>query len=195
MKISFGVRQLRSLLLVAVLVSPAVLAAAPAPAERPAQWAVPVDTARNLYRITPELYRSAQIEAADVARLKSLGIKTVISLRAFHSDHELLKDSGIRHQRIRVLTWKISDDDVVTALRAIRAAEKEGPVLLHCQHGADRTGLVSAMYRVLFQNWTREEALEELREGNYGYHSLWKNIPEYLAKVDIEAIRRRVEAE
>lgn len=195
MKRSLTVRQFFSLLFVAMLVSPVVLAAGPASAERPALWAAPVDPARNLYRITPKLYRSAQIEAKDVTLLKSLGIKTVISLRAFHSDDELLANSGIQHKRIPVLTWKITDDDVVIALRAIRSAEKDGPALLHCQHGADRTGLISAMYRVLYQNWTREQALEELQEGNYGYHEMWKNIPEYLAAVDIEAIRRRVEVE
>lgn len=195
MKRSFTVRQLLSLLFVVMLVSPAVLVAAPASPERPAQWAAPVDPSRNLYRITPKLYRSAQIEAKDVTLLQSLGIKTVISLRAFHSDDELLANSGLQHQRIPVLTWKITDDDIVIALRAIRSAEKDGPVLLHCQHGADRTGLVSAMYRVLYQNWTREQALEELRDGNYGYHEMWKNIPEYLVKVDIDAIRRRVDVE
>ena len=68
-----------------------------------------------------------------------------------------------------------------------------GPVLMHCKHGADRTGLVSAMYRILYQNWTREQALDELVNGGYGYHSLWKNIPEYLKKVDIEAVRQKVE--
>jgi protein tyrosine/serine phosphatase len=195
MKRSLTMRQILSVVLVAMLILPAPMVAASVSAERSAQWAVPVDTARNLYRITPQLYRSAQIEAKDVALLQSIGIKTVVSLRAFHSDHKLLANSGIRHRRIKVLTWKISDDDIVTALRTIRAAEKEGPVLLHCQHGADRTGLVSAMYRMLYQNWTREQALEELREGNYGYHSMWKNIPEYLDAVDVETIRRRVEAE
>jgi len=83
---------------------------------------------------------------------------------------------------------------VVASLRAIKAAASDGPVLLHCQHGADRTGLVSAMYRLLYQNWTREQALDELLNGDYGYHALWKNIPEYLRTVDLEAIRKRVDA-
>ena len=36
---------------------------------------------------------------------------------------------------------------------------ENGPFLIHCQHGADRTGLMSAMYRILEQGWTPEDAL------------------------------------
>jgi protein tyrosine/serine phosphatase len=160
---------------------------------RPANWAEPVAAAQNLFRVTPVFYRSAQLQNSDVARLQALGIKTVISLRSFHSDEDLFKNSGIKLQRIGINTWDINDANVVKALRAVKAAEKEGPLLLHCMHGADRTGLVTAMYRILFQDWTKEQALEELTKGGYGYHSMWKNIPEYLQKVDIEKIRKGVE--
>lgn len=189
--------RLRYTLLLAILVSFApipALSATPEPSTRPSHWATPIDKASNLYRITPQLYRSAQIDKKDIALLQSLGIKTVVSLRALHSDRKLFKNSGIRMGRIKVIIWKINDDHVVRALRAIRVAEKDGAVLLHCQHGADRTGLVSAMYRILYQNWTREQALDELLNGGFGYHSLWKNIPEYLKKVDVETVRQRVEA-
>ena len=182
-------------LILGMLATPAVAADAVAQGARPAAWATPVDPAFNLYRITPTFYRSRQIEAQDVTELKQQGIRNVVSLRAFHSDRDVLKGSGIGHTRIKVLTWNIGDDDVVKALRAIRRAEKEGPVLLHCQHGADRTGLVSAMYRMVFQGWTREQALEELQSGDFGYHTLWKNIPDYLRNVDVESIRRRVTAD
>lgn len=183
-------------LLVAFLMTVAagmVLGTEEADGRRP-EWAVPVDKAQNLYRIAPDLYRSAQLDEAALPLLKSLGIKTVVSLRAFHSDRRLLSGSGIRMVRVKILTWNIGDDDVVAALRAIRAGANDGAVLLHCQHGADRTGLVSAMYRLLYQNWTREQALDELVNGDYGYHALWKNIPEYLRTVDLETIRKRVDA-
>lgn len=163
---------------------------------RPAQWATPVSgTAPNLFRITPTFYRSAQLSKSDIPELKALGIKNVVGLRAFHSDEELLKGSGIKTHRVKIYTWAISDDNVVAALKAIRAAEKEGPVLLHCQHGADRTGLISAVYRVIYQGWSKEQALDELEHGGYGYHAVWKNIPPYLMALDVENIRRRVEAE
>jgi protein tyrosine phosphatase (PTP) superfamily phosphohydrolase (DUF442 family) len=40
---------------------------------------------------------------------------------------------------------KINDRFVVVAMRTIAHAEK--PILIHCQHGSDHTGVVTAMYR------------------------------------------------
>ena len=160
---------------------------------RPDQWATPLHGAPNLFQVSATLFRSAQLGAADVAELKSLGIKNVVGLRAFHTDKGWLKDSGIKARRVPINTWAVNDANVVAALREIRAAEQEGPVLLHCWHGADRTGLVSAMYRVVFQHWSREQALDELQHGGFGYHVMWKNIPKYLQQVDIDSIRRQVE--
>lgn len=159
---------------------------------RSPDWAAPVAEARNLFRVHQDFYRSAQLDSKDLALLQSLGIKTVVSLRSFHSDTSIFKNSSIKLQRIGINTWSINDTNVISALRAIKAAEKDGPVLLHCMHGADRTGLVTAMYRILYQAWTKEKAMEELMKGGYGYHSMWKNIPEYLKKVNIEKIREGV---
>jgi protein tyrosine/serine phosphatase len=76
-------------------------------------------------------------------------------------------------------------------LRAIAQAEK--PILIHCWHGSDRTGVVAAMYRMVFQNWPREQAIDEFVNGGFGYHaSFYPNIERYLKRVDIEAIRRQV---
>ena len=162
-------------------------------AARKPEWAAPVQASANLFSITPSLYRSAQLAPKDVALVKSLGIQTVVSLRNFHDDQALLRGSGVKIKRIGINTWSVGDKQVIAALKAIKEAEKDGPVLLHCLHGADRTGLVSAMYRMLYQGWSKDEALQELTQGGYGYHSMWKNIPTYINKVDIEKIRHAVE--
>ena len=163
-------------------------------ARRP-EWATPVGKSANLFQVTPTLFRSAQLGRDDVAELKALGIKNVVGLRAFHSDEDWLRESGIKASRVKIYTWAVDDDNIVAALKAIRTAEKEGPVLLHCWHGADRTGLVSAMYRLLYQGWSKAQALDELLNGGYGYHAMWKNIPAYLRDVDVEKIRHRVDGQ
>jgi protein tyrosine phosphatase (PTP) superfamily phosphohydrolase (DUF442 family) len=185
----------RSLLVLLCVLAPLVQAQTQTQTQTPrkSEWAAPVEQSANLFRITPSLYRSAQFAPKDLALLKSLGIRTVVSLRNFHDDDGLLRGSGVKIQRVGINTWSVGDKQVIAALKSIKAAEKDGPVLLHCLHGADRTGLVSAMYRILYQDWTKDQALQELTEGGYGYHALWKNIPVYLHDVDIEKIRSAVE--
>jgi len=163
------------------------------PAERNPDWATPLPHVSNLHQVTPALYRSARLDSVDVAQLQALGVKTVISLRSFHSDTEVLEGSGIRTVRIPINTWAIRDRHVIEAMRSIRAAEQEGPVLLHCLHGADRTGMMIAMYRMLYQDWPRDKAIDELKNGGYGYHAVWKNIERYLSRVNVEDIRARID--
>lgn len=168
--------------------------AAEAPERNPA-WAVLVNKDMNLHRVTPTFYRCEQFKKSEVPELEKLGIKTAVNLRNFHSDDDELKGSEIQPVRVRINTWAIGDKHVVASLAAIRRAEKIGPVVLHCQHGADRTGLVTAMYRIIYQGWTKDAALDELRDGGYGYHSIWKNIPKYIQKVDTKKIARAVDRE
>ena len=161
----------------------------------PTAWAAPLalEGAPNLHRVTANFYRSAQPLKAGVPALEQqVGIKTVVSLRAFNSDERVLAGSGIRLVSIPIYTWRIKRVDVVRALAEIEVARKIGPVLLHCQHGADRTGLVSALYRMLHDGWTREAALDEMRNGQFGYHAVWGNIPKFIETVDVEALRRDV---
>lgn len=163
---------------------------------RPADWAVPVklNGVPNLHRVAPTLYRSAQPTDTGMQNLrKELGIKTVINLRAFHNDRDESKGTGLLNEELSVNAWSIEDEDVVRVLRILQD-ESKGPFLIHCQHGADRTGVMCAMYRMTVQNWPREKAIAELQNGGYGFHPIWKNIIRYLEKVDVEKIRRAVKA-
>lgn len=163
-------------------------------AERPAEWAQPISLsgAPNLHQITPNIFRSAQPSSLGMRNLEKRGIRTVISLRNNHDDTELLSGTRLRAIQVPVNTWDIRDEQVVATLQALKHTEN-GPFLLHCQHGADRTGLISAMYRIVVQGWDKKQALEELTAGGLGYHAMWTNIPRYIKNVDIERIRRLVD--
>jgi protein tyrosine/serine phosphatase len=183
---------LMAVALVAICFSPVSAVAADA-AARPPQWAAPLslEGAPNLHRIDDSLYRSAQPTKEGMKNLEKLGIKTVINLRAFHSDKGNIEGTGLLNDELSVKTWHIEDEDVVRVLRIIRKKEN-GPFLIHCQHGADRTGVMSAMYRIVVQGWSKEDAIREMIEGGYGFHPVWKNIIAYIRNVDVEKIRREV---
>lgn len=196
-------RGLPALLLAASLL--AACAVAPvAPGPRPATWATPAATVPelpNLHRVNATLYRSAQPDATGFARLVTgeplfagdAPVRTVVSLRAFHRDPPI-PGRGVRQERIAIHTWHVTDDEVVRFLR-IATTPRLQPVLVHCQHGADRTGLLVAVYRMAYEGWTREQARAEMTDGGFGYHPVWQNLLRYLDTVDVEALKARVARE
>jgi len=185
-------KRIASLLLLPLLLFVTTALGTPPAQERPAQWAQPVAAAgvENLYRIDEKLYRSAQPDAAGFAALTRLGIRSVLNLRNFHSDDDEAAGLGLTLRRVEMEAGEISVPQLVSALRIIR--EADGPVLVHCWHGSDRTGAVSAAYRIIMQGWSREAAVDELINGGYGYHSLYGNIPALLRQLDVAAVKAAV---
>jgi protein tyrosine/serine phosphatase len=148
--------------------------------------------AANLYRVTDYLYRSEQPTEEGMKNLEKLGIKTIINLRPFYSDSAEIKGTGLRVEELSVKPWHIEDEDVVRVLRIIHNREN-GPFLIHCSLGADRVGVMIAMFRVVEQGWSKEDAIQEMVNGGYGFHRLWFRIVGYVKHADVETIRKQVE--
>jgi protein tyrosine/serine phosphatase len=160
--------------------------------KRPDQWAQPVSMngVPNLHKVSETLYRSAQPTAEGMVNLKAYGIKTIINLRSFNSDRKEIGDTGLEYEHLYMKAWHPEVKEAVRFLKII-SDSKRAPFLVHCQHGADRTGIMCAIYRVAVQGWTKAEALKELKEGGYGFHEIWKNLPPWFEKLDIEAIKKQ----
>lgn len=157
-------------------------------AARPAQWAQPIAAQYNLYQMSPTLYRSALPDSEAQALLDKLKIGTVINFLK-EPDDTWLKTPGVVQVQLPYRTNHVDDADVLTALRAIQSAQARGPVLMHCKHGSDRTGLMSAMYRVVVEGWSKEDALKEMTQGGFGESSHRKDGAAYLMKADIPKLR------
>ena len=157
-------------------------------AARPAQWAQPTAAQYNLYQMSPTLYRSALPDSEAQALLDKLKIGTVINFLK-EPDDTWLKTPGVVQVQLPYRTNHVDDGDVLTALRAIQSAQARGPVLMHCKHGSDRTGLMSAMYRVVVEGWSKEDALKEMTQGGFGESSHHKDGAAYLMKADIPKLR------
>lgn len=146
---------------------------------------------QNFHQVSPELYRSAQPDAAQMHTLEQRGIKTVLSLRQWNDDDSEAKGTRLVLRRVPINAAVINDEKVVSALREIRFAQK--PLLVHCWHGSDRTGLVVAMYRLVFENASKADALAELRKPQYGYHEqYYAGIARYISRVDVNQLQQRV---
>lgn len=146
---------------------------------------------KNYYKVSDTLYRSAQVKGHDLAFIKLIGIKTVLNLRNHVKDKCVSKDSALILIKAPMRTAKISEEEMVSALIAYRDAQK--PVLVHCRRGIDRTGAFVACYRMVFENWSRKDAITEFLDPKFGYSKkLFPEVLEFLKEVDEEQLKEKV---
>jgi protein tyrosine/serine phosphatase len=158
---------------------------------RPAAWATKVERPGlpNLHMLTPMLYRGAQPTAEGMRELEKMGVKTVLSLRAMHDDDDELENLSLKAERIRFNTWNPEREDVARFFEIVTDPARQ-PVFVHCLHGADRTGMMCAVYRVAIDGWAKDEALKEMTTGGFGFHKVWKDVLTYVRDLDVEALRK-----
>src|SRR5512136_903176 len=162
------------------------------PTHRPLHWAQPLqmEGVPNLYKVSDTLYRSAQPSAEGMKNLKAMGIETVVNLRSFHSDRDKIKGTGLAYEHIYMKAWHPEEEDAVRFLQIV-INPKRAPVLVHCQHGADRTGAMCAIYRVAVQGWSKEEALKEMTEGGFEFHGIWQDLVHWMGALDVEGMKKK----
>lgn len=170
----------------------AVTAEDPNIKSRPDHWAksLELEGIPNFYKVTDTLYRGAQPTAEGMRRLKKIGIKTVVNLRSLHSDRDEIGDIDLAYEHIPMI-WHPKEEDVIQFLQIVTDTNR-APVIVHCMQGADRTGVMCAIYRVVVSGWTKEEAISEMTTGGFGYHRIWTNLIRFIENLDISEIKKKV---
>ncbi len=144
----------------------------------------------NFHKISDDLYRSGQPTARGLRNLKAMGIRTVIDLRWLNSERNAATESGLEYEHIHMTVLSAEESDAVKFLQIV-TDKKRTPVLVHCQYGADRTGMMCAIYRVAVQGWTKEKALKEMVDGGFGFHGIWGNLVQWVSTLDIASIKEK----
>jgi tyrosine-protein phosphatase SIW14 len=125
--------------------------------ERPGTWATPIvkNGLPNFFKVSDSLYRGAQPTKDGFLELKKMGIKTIINLREYHTDENLINGMGFNYFQIPTSTSK--------------------PLRSNYQKFLD-----IVKNRITVQKWDTEEAIRELQEGGYGYHPIFKEIIKFV---------------
>jgi protein tyrosine/serine phosphatase len=131
----------------------------------------------NFHRINENLFRGGQPTAEGVKRLAELGIKTIINFRDARENVEREKQyaeaHGLRFINLHLSNWFAARDEEIHAIIDVIRNPEHQPVFIHCKRGADRTGTVVAVYRMLFDGWTDKEANREAKERGIGWWQVW----------------------
>jgi tyrosine-protein phosphatase SIW14 len=149
------------------------------------EFARRIDDARGVAyaaQVAPGLYRGGRPDAAGVAWLKRLGIKTVLNLRHFHGETEraLVESAGIAYKRVALESSDVPTAQQLAQIMKTILDPTLRPLYVHCQHGVDRTGTVMAVYRMEIDRWTNVAALAEM--DYFGAHKLWRDLRDFVRR-------------
>jgi protein tyrosine/serine phosphatase len=121
----------------------------------------------NRHRVSADLYRSAQPSPGQVAAWARRGVRTIVNLRgARDSGTYLLEKEACERHGIRLVDFPVSSK-LASPREALLEAEHlfreiEYPALLHCKSGADRAGLMSALYLAVHEGQSVRQASGQL---------------------------------
>lgn len=120
-------------------------------------------------QVSENIYRSGCPEIKELPVLKEVwGINKIVSLDASCAKKiaAACKELDIIHT-----VYPIESNNFETSLKKLPSKLddflEDGPVLIHCFHGKDRTGLVCAMIRKL-EGWDTDKALKEALTFGFG---------------------------
>lgn len=130
-------------------------------------------TAVNFHEVTPGIYRSGLVSEKAAPLLKELGIKTVISFddnrKRAEQEAEILRQQGIDIVQIPWSGWDYPDGLVIQKTLELMEDSNRRPVLVHCKHGQERTGVAIACWRIAHEGWSAEKAYQEMKA--HGFRS------------------------
>jgi protein tyrosine/serine phosphatase len=148
---------------------------------------------KNFDTVVPgKIYRSGQPRQGQLDEwLQQYGFKGILSLRFGVPPYqkELAERYGVKLYHVPFSANTGLREGQWEEIRAILTDESNLPLLLHCHGGGDRSGIVTALYRVEIQGWPLDRAFREM---NLHYHvplrypALQKQLREYF-RDDLEA--------
>jgi tyrosine-protein phosphatase SIW14 len=98
-------------------------------------------------------------------------LKSILNLRE-ESEQIEVKCQGREYFQLRLnILSDVIVEDFDLIVQTLNNPENQ-PIIVHCQSGADRTGVACAAYRMMVDNWTLAEAWEELQCYGGGIHDI-----------------------
>jgi tyrosine-protein phosphatase SIW14 len=152
--------------LVALVVALAIAGAAALGAREGRVSGIPVE---NFGKVNEHYYRGSQPDAESFAGLKRLGIKTVIDLRkdSRAEEPEQVRAFGMQYFNIPLKASQAASPQQTEYFLKLVNDSANWPVYVHCKGGRHRTGALTAVYRIMHDGWTADQAYDEMKKYDF----------------------------
>ena len=125
---------------------------------------------RNFSKASGTLFRGAAPTESGIRFIRSLGIKTIIDLRApgiiTRRECVYATNYDLNYFNIPVNYLRLSDT-IIAAFLAVALHPRYQPAFVHCIGGEDRTGAMVAIYRVAMDGWPFNWAYREMLDQRF----------------------------
>lgn len=134
------------------------------------------------------LYRSGEVSVRQLRWVREThGVRTVLCLLD-PNDPDTQREQ--RAAEALGMTWLnvplrgngASTPEARERIRALVLDPNQGPMLVHCAAGTNRTGLAVGMYRLHHDGWALEDVLKEMRDYDFEAEEKHRNLLEALAE-------------
>lgn len=124
----------------------------------------------NFFQVDKRVLRGAAVTPENIMWLSEKGVKTIIKLDDRNPD-ELSGIIPVDFLPISRIGLDLTYDYAMRILSRIEQAKRRGLVYIHCEKGADRTGVIVALYRVI-HGWSIDAARSEMNNPRFGHSPL-----------------------
>ena len=140
------------------------------PASGALGWAAYLRLSGNIHQVgTSNVYRSAQLSISTLESvIKEYGIKSIINLRGSQQNSAWYDAERETSARLEVtyidlpLSANEEPDEAILDHLIATMRDTPKPLLIHCEGGADRSGLAAALYQHVIVGESYEKAAAEL---------------------------------
>lgn len=132
---------------------------------------VPGVSIKNFGKVNEHYYRGSQPDEEELAELRRLGIKTVIDLRkdSKRGEPDWARGLGLQYFNIPMMPSRPATLEQTDYFLKLVNDPANWPVYVHCEGGRHRTGAMTAIYRISHDNWTADQAYDEMKRYDFNH--------------------------
>lgn len=149
-------------------------------------------TITNFAKVNDRYFRGGQPMGEHYADLAAIGVRTIINLTndsdGVAEEKSLAEQHGMRYVSIPMSTRRAPTEAEIAKFMSIVDQPNGGAVYVHCVGGRHRTGVMTAVYRMIKDGLSADQAFKEMKQHNYGPDFLHPEFKKFVYQYQPKAV-------